>query len=413
MNYLTIEKSHIKKLNNIERKKQLQKIKIIKQLYVKGSKSNSDLCSHLNISIPTSIGLLNELINEGLVEKQGRGLSIGGRKPDLYGLRDNSLYVLSISMEQFSTNMIIFDNNNNKITPIQSFPIHLSKDLEAADVLYQHADKVIKSSGIEQEKLIGVGISMPGLISSKEGKNFTYLIPSEEEQSLQEILEKKFRKPVYIQNDAKSAALAELNFGLAKGKKDVLTLSMDWGIGLGIIMDGKLICGTSGYSGEFGHIPITDEGLLCKCGKRGCLETVASSTALVQLAKEGIKSGESSLLNNLSKVDLENLEAHHIIDAANKGDQFAINILSTIGINLGKGIAILIQLFNPELLILGGKIADAKQYISTPIQHSINTYSMKQLSEKTQISLSELGDNAGIMGSVATVMEGILENQLD
>ncbi|MDQ3535438.1 MAG: ROK family protein, partial [Bacteroidota bacterium] len=382
----------------------------IKQLYVKGSKSNSDLCSHLNISIPTSIGLLNELIAEGFVEKQGRGLSIGGRKPDLYGLKDDSLYVLSISMEQFSTNMAIFDNNNNKKTSILTLSIPISKDLEAVETLCSNANDLINESGIDREKLIGTGISMPGLISSKEGINYTYLNSSGENQSLQELLEEKFKKPVYIQNDAKSSALAELKFGLAKGKKDVLVLSMDWGIGLGIIMDGKLISGTSGFSGEFGHIPLSDEGLLCQCGKRGCLETVASSTALVQIAKEGIKSGEFSLLNNLSKEDLENLKAHHIIDAANKGDQFAIYILSKIGINLGKGIAVLIQLFNPELIILGGKIADAKQYISTPVQHAINTYCMKQLSEKTHIHLSELGENAGIMGSIATVMDNIFEN---
>lgn len=260
---------------------------------------------------------------------------------------------------------------------------------------------------------MGVGVSMPGLVSSKDGNNYTYLLTGQDSVSLQELLELKFNKPVYIQNDVKSATLAEYRFGAARGKKDVLVLSLDWGIGVGVILDGKLRIGTSGFAGEFGHIPFVEDGLLCHCGKRGCLETVASGLALARKAKEGIRSGQYSLLNELSDQEIEKIDPQVVIDAANKGDQYAINTLSEIGVNLGKGIAILIQLFNPELIIIGGKLAEAKQYITTPIQHAINTYCMTQLREKTGIALSELGQQAGIMGSVATVMENIFENYIE
>ncbi|MCC9138410.1 ROK family transcriptional regulator [Pontibacter silvestris] len=410
---LALEETYLENLNNVERKKHLQKIKIIKHLYVKGSKTNADICSRFSISSPTSMSLLNELVSEGLVEKQGRGKSIGGRKPDLYGLRNNSLFVLSIHMERFKTRMAIFDNNNNNITEVQTYSLEITKDLSAVDHLYTCAHQLILSSGIDPKKLMGIGISMPGLVASKEGNNYTYLLTSQESETLQHLLERKFNKPVYIQNDVKSATLAEYRFGLANGRRDVLVLSMDWGIGMGVIMDGKLRSGTSGFAGEFGHIPLVDEGALCHCGKRGCLETVASGIALAKKAKEGIKSGQNSLLNKLSDQEIDQIEPQLVIDAANNGDQYAINILSEIGISLGKGIAILIQLFNPELIILGGKIAEAKQYITTPIQHSINTYCMTQLREKTTIAVSELGKDAGIMGSVATVMENIFESHME
>jgi N-acetylglucosamine repressor len=400
-------------LNQVERKKHLQKIKIIKYLYVKGARSNADLCHRFTISAPTSVALLNELMQDGLVEKQGRGESIGGRKPDLYGLRDNSLFVLSIEVKKFYARIAIFDNNNNNITGIQTFPIQISRDTSAVQELYEHANTLILSSGIDPTKLMGVGISMPGLVSSKDGNNYTYLHTDKHSISLQQLLELKFNKPVYIQNDVKSATLAEYRFGAAQGKKDVLVLSLDWGIGVGVIMDGKLRIGASGFAGEFGHIPFVEDGLLCHCGKRGCLETVASGLALARKAKEGIQSGQHSLLNELSDQEIEKIDPQVVIDAANNGDQYAINTLSEIGINLGKGIAILIQLFNPELIIIGGKIADAKQYITTPIQHSINTYCMTQLREKTSLALSELGHQAGIMGSVATVMENIFENYIE
>jgi len=196
---------------------------------------------------------------------------------------------------------------------------------------------------------------------------------------------------------------------LARGRRDVLVLSLDWGIGLGIIMDGKLRSGITGFAGEIGHIPLVNDGALCYCGKRGCLETVASGIALARMAKEGIKSGQHSLLNELSDQEIDSIEPQLVIDAANRGDQYAINILSEVGINLGKGISILIQLFNPELIILGGRIAEARQYITTPIQQSINKYCMAQIREKTKIALSDLGKEADIMGPVAVVMENILK----
>ncbi len=410
MSGLITEEAYLETLNHVERKKHLQKLKIIKYLYVKGAKSNAAICERLTISAPTSIALLNELMTDGIVEKQGRGLSIGGRKPDLYGLQENSLFVLSIEMEKHKTRMAIYNNKNKNITGIRTFPLQITQDISAIEQLYTCAEEVIQAASIDKNKLIGVGISMPGLVASKEGNTYTYLLTSEAPESLEEILEKKFQKPVFIQNDVKTISLAESRFGQAHGKKDVLVVWMNWGIGLGMIMDGKLRSGTSGFAGEFGHIPVVDDGLLCQCGKRGCLETVASGMALVRLAKEGIKAGAVSILSALLKEEIEQLEPPTIIEAANRGDQFAIRILSEIGINLGKGLAILIQLFNPELIILSGTIAEAKQYITTPVQQSLNTYCMAQLREKTSIALSDLGDNAMILGSLAMVMENIFEN---
>lgn len=411
--FLALEEGYLEKLNHVERKKHLQKIKIVRHLYVKGARSNADICNRFNISSPTSMALLNELMAEGLVEKQGRGESVGGRKPELYGLRNNSLFVLSIEMEKFSTRMAIFDGNNNNITGIHTFPLNLSKDISAIEELYQHANSLVLSAGIDTDKLMGIGLSMPGLVSSREGDSYTYLLTGQNKTPLQDLLALKFSKPVYIQNDVKSITLAEYRFGAAQSKRDVLVLTLDWGIGLGIIMDGKLRVGTSGFAGEFGHIPFIDNGVLCHCGKRGCLETVASGSALARMAREGLQAGQDTLLKALSDREPGKIEPQAIIQAAHEGDQYAINILAETGRNLGKGIAMLIQLFNPELIIIGGKMAEARQYLTTPIQQSINTYCMTQLRERTEIALSKLGAQAGILGPVATVMERIFEHRIE
>lgn len=228
------------KASNVERKNYLQKLKILQSLYFGGSKTNTEICELFNISSPTSIRLLNQLINEGWVKKEGLGKSAGGRKPDLYRLKEDSFYIMGVQMERFKIKMAIFDNHNHKIAEFEDLPFQIETESSVVDHLYQKANELLKDSKIDLDKLLGIGVSMPGLVSSSEGKNFTYFIKEEETESLEEVLKKKFKKPVYILNDAKSACLAESNFGLAKDRKNVLVISMDWGIGLGIIVDGKV-----------------------------------------------------------------------------------------------------------------------------------------------------------------------------
>ena len=406
-----ISEDQISKLNNVEKKKFLQKIKIIKHLFLSGETSNADICNRFNVSLPTSMSLITQLKEAGIVEKKGRGKSEGGRKPDLFGLKERLFFVLSIHIERFKIKLAIIDNNHSVIAE-NTIESAISPQSNIVESLHSWAVELIKNSKIQEGLIMGVGISMPGLVSTEEGKNFTYYLTEQEPESLKEKFEKTFGKPVVILNDAKSACLAEFRYGLAQNKNDVLVISMDWGIGLGIIMGGKMHSGVSGFAGEFGHIPMVEDGLLCHCGKRGCLETEASGLALVRRAKEGLEAGQTSILSDLMNEDIEKLEPEVIIEAANKGDQFAISVLSEIGVKLGKGIAILIQIFNPELIILEGKIAEAKQFITTPIQQAMNTYCMMQLKERTKIELSTLGHNSSLYGGIIAVMEDIFKDQV-
>jgi len=214
---------------------------------------------------------------------------------------------------------------------------------------------------------------------------------------------------VLIENDAKTRAFAELRFGLARAKKNVLAIHLDWGIGLGIIVNGKLYKGRDGFAGEFGHLPMVDNGILCKCGKQGCLETIASGTAIARMAKEGMKAGRSSFLGQLIDDDLEKIEIRKVVQAAVMGDQYCISILANVGHWLGKGFVYLIQIFNPELIILGGRMSEANQFILPPIQQSIQIFCNPELSNEIEIKVSELGSQAGIQGVAALVLEHVLD----
>lgn len=394
----------------VERKNYLNKIKIIKLLYTQGNNTANNIGQIIGISLPTVSLLLGDLLEEKLIMKQGRGESQGGRKPDLYGLADESFYILAMDMDKFTTRVTVYNTRNEKVIPVQHLKITLNNEAQTIEKIYQFATGVIKDSKVPEEKIVAVGITMPGLVESVAGINHTYLKSGK--ATLKEQLEKKFGKKVYIENDARAMTLAEYKFGTNEDHKNVLGIFVDWGIGLGIIIDRKLYRGYSGLAGEFSHSPLFDsKGIHCSCGKRGCLETVASGTALLRLAKEAISINDETILAQLAK-DKEELEPSWVIEAALAGDQQAISILSEVGQDLGRGIAILIQLFNPELIILGGSIAEAKNYILTPIQQALNIYSMAKLSEKTEISLSTLGKEVGLIGAIAVVNEHIFEETI-
>ncbi|MEN8121274.1 MAG: ROK family protein [Bacteroidota bacterium] len=406
MDFLTESKNSLKQLSNVEKKKHLLKKRIVRYLYFNGAKSAADISKKLKSSIPTITATVNELISVDVIKEQGQGNSSGGRRPNLFGLQKNTFYILGIDIGRFTTKMAIFNTKLENITGLKIYPLKLENDSKQIDKIHEIADVLINESGIAREKLMGVGVDMPGLVDAENGCNYTFF--HEKDRSLVSRFKEKFQLPVYIENDAKARTIAEYRYGLAKGAKNALIMHVGWGVGLGMIINGKLYSGASGFAGELSHIPLVDNGILCNCGKQGCLETVASGTALVRLAKEGLSAGRNSTLNKTINSGQE-LIPKTIIEAANEGDQFAISIISQVGFELGKGISILIQLFNPELIILGGRMAEANQYLLTPIEQALNHYSIPKLRNQTEIVVSKLGSNANILGSVAMVIENIFE----
>jgi N-acetylglucosamine repressor len=394
----------------VGQKKVLHKKQILRTLYFHGSMSNSELSNNIKLSTPKINSLLVDLIEEGLVKELGRGDSSGGRRPNIYGLVEDGFYVAGITININRTIISIFNSNNKEVCDPQFYPVRMHADFSIFSQVKEMLDKMLEMNDINREKVLVAGIELPGLINQKQGINKTYF-PSV--INLSGELEKIFGIPVVISHDSKLRAFAEQQFGLAKNKKNVLLLQVDWGLGLGIIINGKLYTGKSGYSGEFGHLPIVDNGVLCSCGKQGCLETIVSATGIARIARQGIQNGKSSLIKELVHDDMAKIDISVIIDAANRGDQFAISIFSDIGYWLGKGIVYLIQIFNPELIVLGGRVAEASQFITAPIQQAINTFSNRDISNDTEIKFSELGQKAGPMGAAAYALDRLAAMQAE
>jgi predicted NBD/HSP70 family sugar kinase len=396
----------------VEIKSYLNKIKIIKNLYLKGPNTASEICNEVGISLPTVNALLGDLMNSGEVIKQGRAESQGGRKPDLYRLAENAFYVLSVDFSKFNMHLALYSCNHELVFEKEDHKITLNNEKETFDLICTFIDRYLEKTNIPADKIIAIGFSMPGLVDSIGGVNYTYLRFGK--KTLLENLESHFQKKIFLENDARAMTLAEYKFGADHNHKNVLGLFIGWGIGLGIIIDGKIYQGASGFAGEFSHSPIFESrDITCTCGKKGCLEAVASGTAIVRMAEEAIKLDKDSILARMVRDHQGELEPDLVVEAALAGDQRAITILSEAGLDLGRGISMLIQLLNPELIIIGGSVAEANQYLITPIQQALNIYSMAKSREKSKLALYQLGKDVGLLGGVAVVNEKLFEDVIN
>lgn len=395
-------------LSGLELKTFLVKKRIIKFLYRHGELSIVDFSKLLHVSIPTTAGYINELIDEGFIENRGKGDSIGGRKPNIYGLKKNSVFIVAINIGHKFFEIGIFDANSEKVCGLDLPAIPFTDRQKLIELVYMYVTELLDKEQIGLGKVMGIGVNMPGLIDSQKGINYTYLYDPEE--TLVDAFTKKFKRPVFLENDSKTRALAEMRYGAAKDYTNALVLQIDWGLGLGMILNGKLYKGNSGFAGEFSHIPIEANGVLCSCGKVGCLETIASGNALVRFAIEGLEDNSYSRLYEVYKKDAAKLTPKLIIEMAHSGDQFALSVIQKVGAGLGKGISYLIQILNPEVVILGGLLSQAGAYLELPIKQAMHQYCLPKLHEDTKILITPLGSDIGLIGSTIVVLENILEN---
>ena len=384
-------------------KKWFYKGLILREFYFSNVLSCAEVSEQINKSLPFTAKILNELIKEGHLIESGYATSSGGRRPLLYTINLDTSYILSVAMDQLITRISIMNVQNKHINEVQAFELPLQNNPDALSILAEKMAYVISRSGIDKKKIIGAGIGMPGFLDYEKGINYSFL--QTKDKTIVEYLTEKLGLPVYIDNDSSLIALAELRFGAARHRKNAMVINIGWGVGLGMVLNGGLFRGHNGFAGEFSHIPLFNNNKLCSCGKTGCLETETSLLVIIEKAKKELKEGRlSSLSKNFPSGHFEK-DYKTIISAALKGDQFAVELLSEVGFNIGKGVAILIHLMNPESIIISGRGAMAGKMLQTPIQQALNKDCIPWLSANTEIELSTLGHDAELIGSAALVME--------
>lgn len=380
---------------------------IVKELFFTGELSVGDIGNITQKSLPIVAKILDSLIAEGWLMENGYATSTGGRRPQMFSLAHDIFYIVSVAMDQHITQVAIIDVNRKVKGAVETLEMDLKDNADAFQILTDFINNFIEKSGVGAENIVGVGIGMPGFVDANKGVNYSYFknVPG----SLSAAISSKIGLPVFIDNDSSVMALAELRMGAAHNRKNAMVINLGWGIGLGMIINGKLFRGDNGFAGEFSHIPLFLNNKICDCGKSGCLETEASLYIMAENAVNGLSENKPTMLRDLSMAHVQET-TNKVLSAAMRGDKFAIELLSEIAYNVGRGVAILIHIINPGQIILSGRGAIAGKLWLAPLQQALNVYCIPSLAENTTVEVSALGYQAGLLGAAALVMENIRED---
>jgi len=380
---------------------------IIKRLTLTGMATIAELCKETDFSIPTVTKIISELIEEGIVFEEGKVGTAGGRRPFQYGINPNACYFLGVEVKRSSVNIGIQDFNNNFVKLSENISYTLENTKESLFSLCSVINQFVTDSGVLRDKIIGACINLSGRINSRKGFSYSYFFF--EEKPLSEIIESQIHIKTFLENDTRAMAYGEYHSGVVQDEKDVIFVNVGWGVGIGIICNGDLYYGKSGYSGEFGHSPVYNNEIICHCGKKGCLETEISGVALERKFKKALENGSKSVLSG--KKAIENITIDDILAAVTKNeDTLAIEIIEEIGGELGRYLSMLINIFNPELVILGGALAETGMYLGLPIRTAIQKYSLSLVSLDMELKISTLGSKAGVIGACYILRDKLFHN---
>lgn len=359
-----------------------------------GNATITDLSKILNASTPKITELVTELIETGFVKDYGKTESAAiGRRPNTYGLAADCGFFIGVEVKNTHINIGLVDFRKNLIRFNDKTPYTLENTQASLDELCKIIKQFITGLKMKPGKILGVGINLTGRINYKTGQSHSYFNFSD--IPLSKIIEKKLGIPVFLENDTRAMAYGEFSSGTISEEQNALFVNVDYGIAVGIMINGELYYGKSGFAGEFGHIPFFQNEIICRCGKKGCLETETSGRALAEIFQKRLKEGATSGL----KKNIDDIIMDDVIAAAIKDDPLAMEIVEEIGEKLGKAVAVLINLFNPELIVLGGDVAATGDNLFLPVRSAIKKYSLSIVNSDTRIMLSQLAGKAGVMGA--------------
>ncbi|TAE12698.1 MAG: ROK family protein [Bacteroidetes bacterium] len=379
---------------------------IITQLDAYGNITIADLATDLNVSTPKITSLINELIQDNILQDNGKLNSTGGRRANSYGLVANACFFLGVDVKKYYVNIGLLDFSKNLVELKEKIPYTLANTPEALNQLIDIIAGFISDLNINADTIIGIGVNLSGRINNNSGYSYSFFHFHEE--PLSTTLEKAVGIPTFIENDSRSMAYGEFCNGVVSTEKNVLFVNLDHGTGMGILIDGQVYYGKSGFSGEFGHIPFYTNEIICSCGKKGCLETEVSGNALLRRFKEKIAAG--SVCNHVpATANMDDLRIETLIEAAKNEDPLLVEILTEMGEKLGKALAVLINLFNPELVIIGGMLSETGDFLRLPARTALNKYSLNLVNNDTQFKLSKLGELAGVYGACLIARNKVMD----
>ena len=372
------------------------------------SRANLSAITGLNRSTVSSI--IDELISSGWVRETSYQSNKIGRPGLLLEINPHGGFAVGIEIgvdfllcaaTDFSTKVIWHkqidtDPNDGQVVILQK--------------AFELVAKAIEVGEKECNQLLGIGISIPGLVDVHNGVLKFAPNLNWKDVPLRLIWNQQFHAPVYVENDGNAAALGEYYFGAARGTKNFIYIAAGYGLGSGIIVDGQLLRGNKGYASELGHMTYDPNGAPCSCGKRGCYETIIGPRAVIESVKKLInEKGPDKTIIKISKEDNNNFNYDAVVNAAIEKDQIAIDALKDVGCKLGLIVSHLVNIFDPRMVILGGALNYAKDFIQPVVEKVVKENALQLCQEDLEITNSELGQDASVMGAIALVLENLVK----
>ena len=384
------------------------KTALLNLLIEHGGQTIAELSSSLGVSVPYTTKTLNELIEDGLIEVTGKKDNYSKRAPKIYDLIATSGYFLGIDTGKQSLTFGICDFCGNMVAEPELIHFDYQDTPECFDRFINLINEYIQRSGIARSQIKKACMSIGGRVNPEIGCAYNYFTCTE--MPLAEALTERLDLPFCIDNETRCMTYGEYLKGVCKGLRNIIFVNVSWGIGIGIIFDGKLYLGKSGFSGEIGHMHIYNNDIICHCGKTGCMETETSGSALLRKMKEALENGGTSVLSDKVKNQHQELTLQDILDAIKKEDVLSIETLQKVAVELGTNLAGIINIFNPEMLVIGGDLSVTGAYLTQPICMGIKKFSLNMVNEDSQVAASTLKEHAGLIGACLMARSKYLNN---
>ncbi len=373
------------------------------------SLSRAGLAEMTGLTKPTVSSLVKELIEQGFVREVGLESGPVGRPSISLELDPQAGYILGAEIGVDFISVIL----TNFSADILWHRREATDPAASQEAVLTQAGKLILT-GAEQapagSRILGLGLGVPGLVDEEKGDLLFAPNLGWRDLPLRSLLEARFPFPVVVDNEANLAALGESIFGAARLASYVLFVSAGVGLGGGVVLDGQVLKGANGFSGEFGHMTIDPQGLRCNCGNTGCWETLVSQWAVFRRIEQAIAAGEPSSLSGLSAAGPERLTVERVIEAAHTGDAVVLHALEETGRYLGIGLANLINAFNPEMVVFGGALSAAYDTLLPSIRREIEARALHWSARGVNVVSARYGKDACPVGGVASVYQRILSN---
>ncbi len=387
-------------LNQSGRGNELRR-QIFKYCLTNGDSTIPDIAHALKYSVPAVTKHIVDLCQMGYFIDHGKVEAKEGRPPNIYGVNANSCFFLGVDIHKYSLNIGIMNLVGDIVKCDQDKSFVFENTPETLEKICTKVKRFVsticaENNNVTRSKITNTNVNIAGRVNPHTGYSYSYFNMGEE--PLSEVISRNIDLNVTIDNDTRAMTYGEYTHLKNQSANNIICINIGYGVGMGIITEGKPYNGKSGYAGEFGHTSVFDNQALCRCGKTGCLETEASGDALCRKVLKKLSEGSESILTKTYK-KRGTVSIYEIINAITKSeDMLCIEILEEIGMLIGRQIANLINIFNPDKIIITGLLANTGDYILNPIKMSSNKYALTLVSKDTEIVLSQLKLEAGLIG---------------